>query len=229
MDTKSVKETANNLGAHLCNVALADGFSGAPEGFRPRDVLPSCRSVAVLARRFNHSTLRAASTSPYTVVRNDISAGMNRLAAGLADFLEAEGFEAVPVGSIGPDEYDAASGKMRGTISLKHAAQLAGMGKIGKNTLLVNDRYGNMIWLSAVLTSAELKSDPPAAYEPCIPGCRLCLDNCPVRALDGVSIDQNACREYAFGAKNGGDWKIHCYTCRKICPNCLGMKNPAEQ
>lgn len=224
MNSKFVKDTALKLGALLCNIASADSFTEAPEGYRPRDVLPSCRSVIVLARRFNPTTLNANSTSPYTVVRNDLSAAMNHLAVELADIITAEGREAVPIGSIGPDDYDAGSGRMRGTISLKHAAELAGMGKIGKNTLLVNDRYGNMIWLSAVLTSAELEADPLAAYEPCIPGCRLCIDNCPVHALDGDMLDQKACAAHAFGAKNGGDWKIHCYTCRKICPNCLGMK-----
>jgi epoxyqueuosine reductase len=224
IDSSLVKETAIELGALLCNIASAESFSQAPEGFHPRDVLPSCKSVVVLARRFNPSTLNAKSTSPYTVVRNDISAEMNHLAVALADFITAEGRDAVPIGSIGPDEYDAKSGRYRGTISLKHAAELAGMGRIGRNTLLVNDRYGNMIWLSAVLTSAALEPDPPAAYETCIPGCTLCVDNCPVRALDGEWLDQLACSKHAFGAKDGGDWKIHCFTCRKICPNCLGIK-----
>lgn len=224
VDSTWVKNVAEALGAELCNIASASAFGSAPEGFGPRDVLPSCRSVIVLARRFNPTTMNAKSTSPYTVTRNDISATMNHLAVGLADAIAWEGYDAAPIGSIGPDEYDARTGRYRGTISLKHAAELAGMGRIGKNTLLVNDRFGNMIWLSAVLTSAEFEPDPPASYETCIPGCRLCLDNCPVNALDGVSINQKACLEHAFGAKNGGEWKIHCFKCRQICPNCLGIR-----
>lgn len=191
---------------------------------RKADVLPSCKSVVVLGCRFNASTMNARSTSPYTIARNDIAAVLNHLAVTLAAQIADEGYDAVPIGSVGPDEYDAETDKFRGTISLKHAAVLAGMGKMGKNTLLLNDRYGNMLWLSAVLTSAELEGDPIAAYEPCKPSCRLCITNCPVQALDGVSITQKACHAHAFGAKNGGEWKIHCFTCRKICPNSLGVK-----
>ena len=43
-----------------------------------------------------------------------------------------------------------------GYISLKHAAEIAGLGVIGKNYLLTNPQYGNLIWLSAILTNAEL-------------------------------------------------------------------------
>jgi epoxyqueuosine reductase QueG len=223
MDSAQIRKMAAELGADLCGIGAADRFSEAPEGFHPRDVLPGCRSVIVLARRFNPSTLLARSTSPYTVTRNELSAAMNRLAVELAGALDAAGCCAVPVGSIGPDEYDEKAGKFRGTISLKHAAVLCGLGKMGKNTLLVNDRYGNMIWLSAVLTTAEMEPDPIAPYEPCVSGCTMCLKGCPVQALDGVSINQKPCMEHAFGAKNGGDWKIHCYICRKICPNHLGL------
>lgn len=224
MDSKKIKEQAKQLGADLCGIGPADRFTEAPEGFHPCDVLPGCKSVIVLACRFNPTTMNASSTSPYTVTRNDISNTMNHLAVRLADFIAGEGHDAVPIGSIGPDEYDEKTGRYRGTISLKHAAVLAGLGKIGKNTLLVNNQYGNMIWLSAVLTSVELESDPIATYETCIPGCNLCIKNCPVQALDGVSMNQMACYEHAFGSKNGGGWKIHCFTCRKICPNYLGLK-----
>ena len=228
MDSTKIKQLAFDLGADLCGIGAVDRFTDAPEGFHPRDVLPGCRSVIVLARRFNHSTLLAQSTSPYTVTRNDISMRMNTLATGLSEALDRAGCCAVPIGSVGPDEYDEKSGKFRGTISLKHAAMLAGLGKMGKNTLLINNRYGNMVWLSAVLTTVELDQDALADYEVCPPGCSLCLKNCPVQALDSITINQMACWEHAFGVKNGGEWKIHCFTCRKICPNRLGLKAAAQ-
>ncbi len=59
-------------------------------------------------------------------------------------------------------------------------------------------------------------------------GCLMCLDSCPVKALDGITINQKACREYAFGSRNGGEWKIHCFACRKVCPRKLGIRKYDE-
>jgi epoxyqueuosine reductase len=80
-----------------------------------------------------------------------------------------------------------------------------------------------MLWLSAVLTSAKLEPDFIAKYEGCIPSCRICLESCPVQALDGVSMNQKACWDYAFGTLNGGEWRIKCFTCRRVCPNRFGI------
>jgi len=124
MDSGQIKRMAAELGADLCGVGAADRFGEAPEGFHPRDVPPGCRSVIALARRFNPSTHNARSTSPYTVTRNALSAAMDRLARELAGAMDALGCRAVPIGSIGPDEYDARADRFRGTISLKHAAVL---------------------------------------------------------------------------------------------------------
>ena len=225
MDVNSahVKELAANLGADLCGIASIDRFQDAPKGFHPCDVLSVCQSVIVLASRFLTSTLSATSTVPYTIVRNELSGRMDRLSLELSYLLESRGAIAVPTGAIGPCNWDAETKKSRGIISLKHAAALAGLGTIGKNTLLINERYGNMIWLSAILVSLELEPDPLATYEGCIPDCTLCLSSCPVKALDGVSMDQQSCWNYAFGTENGGEWRIKCYTCRQVCPHCLGI------
>jgi epoxyqueuosine reductase QueG len=225
MDALSVKEKALKLGADICGIGSEERFTDAPPGFRPMDVLPSCKSVIVFGIRFNATTMNAKSTSPYTVARNSIAIELDLLASKLALYITDEGYDAVPIGSVGPDEYDKEEEKFHGTISLKHAAVLAGLGKMGKNTLLVNDRFGNMLWLAAVLTSADLEADPIAPYEPCIKGCRLCIASCPAGALSENAIVQKTCRQHAFGEKNGSEWKIHCFTCRKVCPNSLGMKS----
>lgn len=226
MDATQVKATARCLGAQLCGIADAESFSGAPEGFAPVDVLPGCRAVVVVAKRFNTSVLKAATTVPYTVVRNDLSARMNTLAVLLADALEENGHVAVPLGCIGPDVQDHRTNRYRGVLSLKHAAELAGLGRIGKNTLLVNERFGNMIWLNAVLTDAPLAPDRLASFEPCPPRCRRCSRVCPVGAIRADGFDQVACAAFAFGARNGDDWRILCNACRSQCPQALGLRRP---
>lgn len=224
LDRAQAVKAAAELGADLCGIAVAGAFAGAPRGFGPCDALPSCRSVVVVAKRFLASTMSAASTIPYTIVRNELTAQMDTLTTLLAYRFEAQGIEAVPTGAIGPCERDTESGRWRGLISLKHAAELAGMGRIGKNTLLLNERFGNMIWLGAVLTSAELVADPPAAYTTCPQDCSACIDACPVGALDGDPMDQRKCWDHAFGERDGGEWRISCFRCRKVCPQRQGVE-----
>ncbi|MCX7710853.1 MAG: epoxyqueuosine reductase [Clostridia bacterium] len=220
----TVKEVAFDLGADLCGIAQIERFEDAPAGFHPKDVLPDCRSVIVFGVRFLKSSLYAKSTIPYTTVRNELSSRLNSIAVKLSEYLEDQGTAAVPMNTTGPDEWDEKTQKLRGIISLKHAAVQAGLGKIGKNTLLVNDKFGNMIWLNGVFVAEALEADPVAEYSGCIENCRLCLNSCPVKALDGISMDQQKCWNHAFGEHNGGEWRIKCFTCRKICPNGLGIK-----
>lgn len=223
LSAQDVKNMARELGADLVGIAAADRFGNAPQGYHPADVLPGCRSVVVLAGRWNPATMLAASVSPYWITRQYLSDKMTFLAARLAEQLTDSGALSVPIGSNYPDDLDPRTGRYRGTISLKHAAELAGLGRIGRNTLLINDRLGNALWLSAVVTEAQLESDPIADYVSCIPGCKLCVTACPVHALDGEQIDQAACSAYAYGERDGGEYRIHCFACRKACPNRFGL------
>lgn len=225
MDVKSadIKGKAQEWGADLCGIASADRFGVAPTGYRPADVLPGCQSVVVMAKRFLASTLDSTSTIPYTVIRNYLGAEMDRLSIQLAYHLESLGARAVPTGAIGPTRWDKETRKSLGLISLKHAAVQAGLGRMGKNTLLINDSHGNMIWLGGVLSTHELEPDPLVEYETCPEKCRLCLQACPVQAMDGVSIDQAKCWKHAFGADDEGEWRIRCFKCREVCPNKFGV------
>lgn len=219
-----VKALAESLGADLCGIADVTRFAGAPAGAHPRDTLPECRSVIVVARRFLLGTARCGSTIPYTIVRNQLTGILDRLTFDLSCELERRGFTGVPTGAIGPTNCDPATGRFMGLLSLKHAAELAGLGRIGKNTLLVNDRYGNMIWLGAVVTDAPLEPDPVATYEVCPDACEACLRACPAQALGSPAMDQAACWQFAFGPEGGGEWRIKCHRCRTICPRSRGLR-----
>lgn len=225
IDSTTVKQMAAQFGADLCGIAPVARFAEAPQGFHPCDIYAGCRSVIVVACRFPLSTLEAATNVPYTLVRNGMVGRLDALTCRLAAAFEAEGAVAMPIPSAEPYEsWDVERRHGRGILSLKHAAVLAGLGVMGKNTLLVNDRYGNMLWLGAVLVSAELEPDALAAHEVCPPGCTVCLDACPQHALDGTTIDQRRCRERSISVTEGGGWALACNTCRKVCPRHAGLK-----
>lgn len=222
----AIKTLAAGLGADLCGIAGVDRFADAPPGFHPRDVHPDAQAVVVVAARFPASTLKACQAS-YTFVRNRLTEKIDAITFALATALEDSGVAAAPIPSTEPYEYwDETERRGMGILSLKHAAVRAGLGIMGKNTLLVNDRFGNMVWLGAVLVDRDLAADPLAGYAPCPPACRLCLDNCPTQALDGVTLVQKKCRPVCGTSTPGGGVVYACNLCRKICPNHLGLKRP---
>lgn len=218
MKKEILKNDAYKLGADVCGVADIGRFKDAPEGFHPADILPEAKSVVIFGRQFLKSVFKTGTNVPYTMVRNMLLQKLDEIALQLSLGIEAQGFMAVPIPSSAPYEYwDAERRHGRGIMSLKHAAQLAGVGCIGKNTLLVNESFGNRLWLGAVLTDMELEPDQPAKSL-CPQNCRICLDACPQGALDGTTIDQKRCREISSISTDGGEMILSCNTCRKVCP-----------
>lgn len=219
-----VKQAALKLGADLCQIAPVNRFKDAPKGFHPLDIYPGCGSVIVFLSHFPLGSLDAKSLAPYTFIRNMMVRKIEKISFDLCEAFEQAGVTAIPIPCDEPYEYwDDKTKHGRAILSLKHAGVLAGLGTIGKNTLLVNKDFGNMIWLGGVLVSAELKPDPLAEYEGCLNGCDLCLTACPVSALDGQTIDQKKCRQHSFAWSPGGGMIYTCNRCRILCPNHGGV------
>jgi len=225
MTANDVKKIVMENGADLCGIASVERFEAAPKGFHPCDVLPSCKSVVVFAQKFLKGTLQCKSTIPYTIVRNILSDKMDKMAVQICTELENHGVTAIPTGTNGPTEFDVPTGRYRNIISAKHSAVQAGLGRIGKNTLLITPKYGNMVWLSVILVDIELEADNVLEGDPCPDNCSLCSDICPAKAVGNAELKQTDCWNYAFGGENGGEFKIRCYKCRTICPHCLGDQN----
>jgi epoxyqueuosine reductase len=224
--TNSLKEYAKDLGADLCGIAASSQFQDAPSGHHPNDLLPGSNSVIVLACQFPLDQLDVLNDT-YTVARDNMNEKMNDLAYRLSDWMGENGMITFPVVSMGPGKYES-DGRFRDQLSLKHAAVLAGLGKIGKNTLIINNRFGNMVWLSAIITTRELDSDPLADYEVCPPGCRKCINSCKAKALGEAMMQQQVCYNFAYLSSTGRidskDEIILCNACRVVCPNSLGLR-----
>ena len=224
MTKTEIKELFFSKGADLCGIAPIDRFSDAPKGFHLTDVLPTCKSVISFALRFPASVLACKNSIPYTLVRNTITPKMDRIAMECCVDLEKQGgILAVPI-PTNDSRLDERTGRFRSIVSQKHAAQAAGLGTIGRNSLLITPEFGSMVWLGCVLT--EIALEPDQLKDPVCDACGLCVEVCPVNALENMELAQESCWNHAFGDKDG-TWQIHCHNCRDVCPYNLGSENKA--
>lgn len=223
MDSAEVKKIMYSLGADLCGIASVDRFDDAPEGYHPLDVLPSCKSVISFGCRFPAGTLACKTAVPYTKVRNSITPKMDAIALDFCIEMEKNKILAVPI-PTNASQWDPKTERWRSIISQKHAAQAAGLGTIGRHSLIITPEFGSMVWLGAVLTEIEL--EPDRIKENLCNDCNLCVEICPAGALARKEVDQNSCWDHAFGDnEETKNWEISCHKCRDVCPYNLGSEN----
>ena len=110
---------------------------------------------------------------------------------------------------------------LKAVVSYKHAAQLAGLGTIGRHSLLITPEFGPRVRLSCLLTEAPSEAPLPPEKNYCL-ACDACLRACPSQALqapapgEAYSMNKFACRTY----RNAG---LTCGVCIKTCDEALGL------
>ncbi len=110
-------------------------------------------------------------------------------------------------------------------------ATLAGLGWIGKNTLLINPQLGSYLFIATILLDRETGLGPNPLPNYC-GNCSACLDGCPTSAfLKPGSLDSRKCISYLTLEKRGewsaisaetkrkmGTWIAGCDICQEVCP-----------
>lgn len=122
----------------------------------------------------------------------------------------------------------------------RELAARAGLGWIGKHTLLIHPKQGSWMLLGGVLTTLEL--EPPVEQEVVADHCGTCtrcIDACPTDAITPYSVDASRCVSYLTIERRGpidpalhegiGDWLFGCDVCQEVCPHNGGKaaKQPA--
>lgn len=162
-----------------------------------------------------HSPEEAPKDSHYWFhVYNVVTPALDLLAQKVQHELQARGYKALPVPGSMP--YDRQ--KLRGVVSHKLAAHLAGLGWIGKSCLLVTPKFGPRVRFVTVLTDAPLTAGT-ILNKKC-GKCEICVTACPVKAFKNIEFESTDPVEVRFNTRACEEYRrTHaCGLCVSSCP-----------
>jgi epoxyqueuosine reductase len=249
-----VKQAAQQAGFDLCGVApvcdspelrffpewVAAGHAGEMKYLESRDeqgslkraslsrVAPWARSVIVCAINYN-------TDHPYSAEVHEPKRGwISRYAWSREDYHDAVLRRLKQVEAALHDaardshpELITRSYVDTGPVVERVFAKYAGVGWIGKNTCIINQKIGSWLFLGVILTSLELVPDMPAPDR--CGTCTRCIEACPTDAiLEPYILDSNRCISYLTIEKRGsipedlregiGHHVFGCDICQDVCP-----------
>ncbi len=253
-DTAWIVDQAKLLGFDLCGVVraekfpelgktsewLARGYAGEmkyladPRRADPQAAMPGLRSAIVCL--LNYNTAQPRSTDPSLAGKDGEPSGwISRYAWGddYHDVLR-ERLEAL-VQSLRErckDSFEAHAYVDTGPVQERVLAKYAGLGWLGKNTLLLNQTLGSYFFLGVILTTIDLHPTlganelPPADL---CGSCTRCLDACPTHAfVEPYVMDARKCISYLTIELRGaipeefrepmGNHVFGCDICQDVCP-----------
>ena len=200
LKAEAVKERARQLGADLVGICSAATINVNPPDPQwpqtPEHIWEECRSLVVLAQRLPWGMFRAQDRVSRQYLPHLILGRLDGLALRLSYYIEDQGSCAFPAPS-GHTDTDLKKGAY-GPLSLRHVAIEAGLGTLGLNLSLLTPEYGPRVYVTAVLTDAELAPDDKLRKRLCLGvSCARCLMACPADAVEHWGLNKRSCSAYA--------------------------------
>jgi epoxyqueuosine reductase len=253
-DTVWIVEQAKAIGFSLCGVVraeafpelenteewLARGYAGEmkylhdPRRKDPRAAMPGIRSVIVCLLNYN-TQFPLSIDAKLSGQDGEARGWISRYGWG-DDYHEVllERLEALIVGlrERFPEPFEARAYVDTGPIQERVAAKYAGLGWLGKNTLLLNQTVGSHFFLGVILATLDLEPTLNAREMPApdlCGSCTRCLDACPTQAfVEPYVMDARRCISYLTIELRGGipeelrepmgNHVFGCDICQDVCP-----------
>jgi epoxyqueuosine reductase len=197
----------------------------------PREILPECKSILVLATAY---------PSPPRAERSDseVEAEGGQGESRTASYARGEDYHTVLPARMKElvrfiEKQVEGPVKSRwytdtGPILERDLAQRAGIGWIGKNTCLIHPKQGSYFFISEIFLDLELEPDTPFVTDHC-GTCTRCITACPTDCiLPNRTLDATRCISYlTIELKDDipielrekiGDWTFGCDICQTVCP-----------
>lgn len=189
----------------------------------PKQILPECKSILVLA--LPYSPLN----SEFKILNSEFKISAYALGDDyheiipprlkqIVEFIEEQ------VGHSIPNRYYTDTGHLLE----RELAVRAGLGWIGKNSMLIHPRAGSTFLLAEILLGIQLEPDDAPITDHC-GTCTRCIDACPTQAiLPTRTVDSRRCISYLTIENKGeipedlrpqlGNWLFGCDICQMACP-----------
>ncbi len=189
------------------------------KGRQPKDLMPEAKSLIVSSVYIGGFRFPEESSDEYGRMSRLTLSGFYwnvvEPLKPLRDHLISLGYQAIIYDGIEEDN----------CVPLKPAAVKAGLGWQGKNTLLINKKYGSFQALGGIITDADLAEVYPAEKDHC-GGCSACAERCPAGALDQRKLDRGKCLSNLLEEDNmpetvkemPDNYFFECDICQETCP-----------
>ncbi len=210
----AVKQYAYQMGADLVGVGNIERCEHAPEMMSPQGLLPSARSIVVMALRHPDGCVEmGGETHPQEIgpyaVQYRMNTRLDEMSYRMATFLERVGCQAVPITASNIwryTEYKQLDAVFAPDLSHIYMAVVAGLADMGYSGLAITPEFGARNRFVTVVTDAELEPDPLIEPGSVCDDCMLCRKHCPSEALskeiEGENVLSIEGREYRFAKKN---------------------------
>lgn len=181
---KNIEALAAETGFSVCGVAditeVRKGFHLDLELVSPFD-----RAI-VLGKRLLDPVIEDIKDKPtllYFHHYRQLNFFLDRGAFLLSSRIQDQGYRALPIPASQIIDWD----KQRSHVSHKIVGQLAGLGWIGRNNLLVHPRFGSRWRLVTILTDLPVEAGVPLDRD--CGDCKACLAACPAQAIKETQAD----------------------------------------
>ena len=196
MKSADVKNLARELGADLVGIAGAATLNAFPPDPQhpqtPDRISPYTKSVVVVVQHIPVAAFRAKQNVPVQYIDMLVLRRMDKIAFKVAEALEDAGYPSFVTAAQETDwDYKKAS---YGRLSTRHLGIEAGLGTFGLEVNILTPEYGPRVYLTGILTEAELEPDEMITEQVCIgESCSRCLYSCPSDAVLHFGIDKRGC------------------------------------